>query len=380
MKIKKTLLSCLLMMGMLSASAQEQQAKTEYIFNPHWYVQLQAGGQYTLGEISFDKLLSPNAQVALGYQFGPVIGARLAVNAWQSKAGWNVNDNDYYKWKWNYVAPMVDVTFNLSNLFCGYNPNRLFNVSVFAGAGANIAWSNNEAADVNAALNGVYAAYTAADPNHQNMRYLWDGTKVRFTGQAGANFDFRVSEAVTLGLELQANCLNDRYNSKRAGNADWYFNALAGVKINLGKTHTTRTVTPPAPVERVVERVVEKIVEKPVPTPVPVEEKRETLRRDIFFTINSITIPVAERQKVQDIVDYMNKYPDAKVQITGYADKGTGNARINSRLSANRAQTVVSALIKKGISSSRIISDSKGDTVQPFAANAKNRVSICIAE
>jgi hypothetical protein len=42
---------------------------------------------------------------------------------------------------------------------------------------------------------------------------------------------------------------------------------------------------------------------------------------------------------------------------------------------------VVDALVNNyGISSSRISSDSKGDTVQPFAEHVKNRVSICIAQ
>ena len=65
-----------------------------------------------------------------------------------------------------------------------------------------------------------------------------------------ANVDFRLSDKVSLGVELQATTLNDHYNSKRAGNADWYFNALAGVKYNLGKTYTTRKVEPVAPVAR----------------------------------------------------------------------------------------------------------------------------------
>ena len=108
MKIKNILLSGVVAMGCISASAQEAD-KTVNVFNPHWYVQAQVGGQYTLGEISFDKLLSPNAQLGLGYNFNKVVGARLSLNTWQSKAGQKVQ-NTTYKWKWNYVAPMVDAT------------------------------------------------------------------------------------------------------------------------------------------------------------------------------------------------------------------------------------------------------------------------------
>jgi outer membrane protein OmpA-like peptidoglycan-associated protein len=368
MKIKKIMLSAMLLLGCASMSAQEQ-AKTEYVFNPHWYVQAQVGGQYTLGEIGFSDLLSPNAQIGLGYNFNPVFGLRLAVNAWQSKAGSSIYGTDY-KWKWNYVAPALDVTFNLSNLFCGYNPNRVVSVGIFGGIGANVAFKNDEAQTVNKQIAGVIKA-----TDDQALRLLWSGTKTRLMGQFGANVDFRLSDAVSLGIEAQASTLNDHYNSKKAGNSDWYFNALVGIKCTLGKTHTTRTIAP-AYVAPAQERVVEKIVEKKIEV-----EKQETLRRDVFFTINSTEITIAEMQKVKEIAEYLNKYPNAKVDITGYADKGTGNQAINNSLSAKRAKAVVDTLVNKySISSSRITSSSKGDSEQPFAEQILNRVSICIAK
>ena len=78
--------------------------------------------------------------------------------------------------------------------------------------------------------------------------------------------------------------------------------------------------------------------------------------------------------------DAMIKSGNAKVVITGYADKKTGNARINDRLSKQRSAAVSEALQAKGIAASRIVTDAKGDTVQPFSVNEENRVSICIAE
>jgi outer membrane protein OmpA-like peptidoglycan-associated protein len=84
---------------------------------------------------------------------------------------------------------------------------------------------------------------------------------------------------------------------------------------------------------------------------------------------------------VKDIADYMQKYPKSKVVVTGYADAGTGNDRINDRLAAGRADVVVKALKEQyGISADRITYDSKGSRVQPFAENDMNRVTICIAE
>ena len=86
--MKKAILSCLMLVAGLTASAQEQKGTTEYVFEPHWYLQVQPlGVQYTLGETKFGDLLSYNVQAAVGRQFTQLWGARLAVNAWQSKGG-----------------------------------------------------------------------------------------------------------------------------------------------------------------------------------------------------------------------------------------------------------------------------------------------------
>ena len=366
MKIKKIFMSCLLLAGVLSASAQEEYPKTVYDHNPYWYIQLQGGAQYTLGEIDFSDLISPNVQVALGRQFSPVFGARLAVNAWQSKAGIEAAANTY-KWKWMYVAPGIDLTFNLSNLFCGFNPNRIFNFSVFGGLGANIGW-DNKIDDIKAAAAALYPLTTTATGTSENTQYAWDGTKVRVFGRAGVAADFKVSDAVTLGLEVNANTLSDRYNSKKAGNWDWYFNALAGVKINLGKTYSTRTIEAPKVPEKVVERVIERVVEKPAPQVVEptraVAEKKEVeetkFRRDIFY--------LKAGKTWIDKSEYHN-------------DRGTGNPKINNNLSQRRAQAVANMLIRNyGIKKNRIKVDYKGDTIQPFAKEIENRVAIAICD
>ena len=388
MKIKKIFMSCLLLAGVLSASAQEEYPKTVYDHNPYWYIQLQGGAQYTLGEIDFSDLISPNVQVALGRQFSPVFGARLAVNAWQSKAGIEAAGNTY-KWKWMYVAPGIDLTFNLSNLFCGFNPNRIFNFSVFGGLGANIGW-DNKINDIKAAAAALYPYTTTATGSSENTQYAWDGTKVRVFGRAGVAADFKVSDAVSLGLEVNANTLSDRYNSKKAGNWDWYFNALAGVKINLGKTYSTRTIEAPKVPEKVIERVIERVVEKPAPQVVEptraVAEKKEVeetkFRRDIFYLKAGKTwIDKSEYHKVKEVADYMKEHPNCTVEITGYADRGTGNPKINNNLSQRRAQAVANMLIRNyGIKKNRIKVDFKGDTIQPFAKEIENRVAIAICD
>jgi hypothetical protein len=376
MNIKKVLFTAALALGIMSASAQEQQ--TIEVFNPHWYIQLQGGAQYTLGERDFSDLISPNAQVTVGYNFNPIVGARLSVNAWQSKAGSTI-ENVEYAWKWKYVAPSLDVTVNLSNLVCGYNAYRVFNLGIFAGVGANIAFDNDEAVNVNNRLNALYPGYMRPSAD-QWLRYIWDGTKVRLNGRAGLTADFRVSNRVSVGLEAQANIVSDRYNSKKAPNSDFYFNALAGVKIALGATHKSQVVEP---CNRVVEKIVEvpKIVEKIVEVPAPVSNQVaqvEPLKETFFYAIR-LSDPTANAT-IDKIVEWCNKYPTKSISISGYADKGTGNPKINQGYAKQRADKVAKILQQKGIAASRMTVNSYGDTVQPFAENDKNRCVIVVGE
>ena len=349
----------------------------EYQFKKHFYLDIQGGGQYTLGEAKFKDLLSPNIQGAIGYQFSPVFGLRAQMNGLWSKGGWagfrsKVGEKPYNaKYKFKYIAPGVDFMFNLSNLFCGWNPNRVFNISAFAGGGINWAGGNQEINDIAATLENL---------NDYNLEYLWQGKKVRPYGRAGIDLEFKVSKAVSIMLEGNANMISDKYNSKKADNPNWYFNALAGVRINLGKSYTKKAkpVKEPAPAPAPKQ---EYVAPKPEPKPAPVEKKVEEIRRDIFFTINSYKIAPAEDAKIQEVVDFLNKNPEAKVVVTGYADKGTGNDVINDRIAAKRAAAVVWMLTKKyNIPSERITEKSKGARVQPFAENAKNRVTIMIAK
>ena len=106
----------------------------------------------------------------------------------------------------------------------------------------------------------------------------------------------------------------------------------------------------------------------------------QPMKQDIFFALNSARIQDDQKPKIDRLAEYLQKNPSAKVQVTGYADVNTGNARINKVLSEKRAVNVADALKARGISTDRILVDSKGDTVQPYKTPEENRVSICIAE
>ena len=101
---------------------------------------------------------------------------------------------------------------------------------------------------------------------------------------------------------------------------------------------------------------------------------------NIFFTINSSAIRTTEMNKINEIVEWANRHPEASILLTGYADKETGNPNINQGLSERRASAVKKILREKGIPESRITTDAKGDKVQPFSINEENRAVIVLCQ
>lgn len=354
--------------GAVTVTAQNQEGRKikepgKVVFHPHWFIQGQAGVAHTVGEGKFGDLLSPAAAINVGYKFAPAFGVRIGGSGWQAKGAWASPRQDY---QFKYLQANLDFMVDLSTLFCGFNPDRVFNGYLLAGAGLNGAFDNDEA--------------NALSAQGHELAYLWQGKKVRPAGRLGLGCDFRLTERLGLNLEANANIISDRFNSKKAGNCDWQFNALVGFTVKLGKTveRTAPVYYEPEPVAPAQPK--EEPVAEPQPAPQPEVKKAEPMRQDVFFALNSARIADGQRAKIDALVTYMKQNPDSKVTVTGYADKDTGNARINLTLSEKRARNVAEALKTAGIASERIIIDFKGDTVQPHNTPKENRVSICVAE
>ena len=123
----------------------------------------------------------------------------------------------------NYLQGNVDALLNLSNLFAGYQADRTWTWYALAGVGAMYGFGNAEAVELNKTT---------------TMHYLWDQNIILPAGRVGAGVDMFLTERLGINLEVNANITSDRFNSKRAYNPDWQFNALAGVIVRLGKSQT----------------------------------------------------------------------------------------------------------------------------------------------
>ena len=244
------------------------------------------------------------------------------------------------------------------------------------------------------------------------LEYYWDSKFFAPIGRMGLGVDFRLGECVSLGIEGNTNVLTDKFNSKRADNVDWQFNVLAGLSFRFGKnTRPSKAYADKLAAEEAAaaaaaaaaaeaarlaaEKAAREAAERAAAEKAAAEKAaREAAERaaaeraakaaensdNVFFTIGSTYIRKAEDAKLVKLADWMKANPDFNVSLVGYADRETGTPKGNEKLSAARAKVVKDRLVKLGVEESRIMTAYKGDTVQPFAENAKNRVVMCTLE
>lgn len=365
--------------AVLPAQENEEQ-EYDYTFNPHFFIQGNIGGQYTLGEIPFFDLTYFNAQLGFGYEFTPSVALRLSVNGWKSFGGIDENftpDGNRYSWSWNYVSPSLDLMFDLTNMIGGFNPERKLSAGLLAGIGANFVFSNKEAED---AKQDLIAAYnTTVDISGDVMEYVENRRTLYWPFRFGGFVDYHINDNWAVGLEMQANTLSDQYNSKKTWNTDWYFNGLIGVKYCFGPTHSKTPKEKMIPASQAPEcpevepEVIKEIVEKPV------EVEKTTIYEEIYYDINKDEVSRAEMYKVRRIVEFMKANPDAKIEVSSHADAATGTAEYNQKISERRANNVVKLLKDNGIDESRITYSAHGSSENMYKGEDMNlnRVSIC---
>lgn len=396
MIVKRLTLLIAALMCVLSVSAQQSKTDESVEFRPHWDLQLQGGVGYTIGESSaIGDLTSPALYLSTNYRFHPAMGVRFGLGGWQGRGVAVLTDSNY---AFKFMQLNADYKLDLCTLFGGYNHRRVVGVYLMAGAGLNYGFNNKEAASI-----------AANSPSYMEMEYLWD-SKLFVAGRFGVGIDFRVGERVLLNLEANANVMSDKFNSKRADNADWQMNLLAGVSYSFGKKYRTsqkwveeqeaikaaellRQQQEEEAKRKAAEEEAKRIAEEQERQRLEAERlaKEEEARKaaeirqanikeyseDIFFTIGSATIRKAEAEKVKELAQWLSEHADYDVYVIGYADKETGTEKGNLRLSQRRAVAVKDMLIKLGVEESRIDFGFVGDTEQPFKSAEKNRVVIC---
>ncbi len=309
---------------------------------------------------------NPGAAIALGKWFTPGLGLRTKV---QGIWGKTVTDEDNAGNGNKYWIASEQVLFNISNMLCGYNEKRVWNLIPFVGVSVGRSMSYNEYglglstgiqsswrickkvriyAEVG--VNFMEGNLDGVDASKKSC--IWDSHDNNVYGEIGLTFNLgkatwnAVPDVDALNAQHQAeiDALNAQLRDANAEN-DRLKNLLANQK----------------PVEKVVSEDLSKL---------PVS---------VFFNINESEI-ASEKDlvNVQTLANYA-KDNNKKLVVTGYADSATGSEDYNQTLSEARANTVKAALENMGVDSSNIVSKANGGVDELSPEDLNRRVIIQLA-
>ena len=91
---------------------------------------------------------------------------------------------------------------------------------------------------------------------------------------------------------------------------------------------------------------------------------------DVLFDTGRAELKPGAGQKMDQLAHFLNEHPDRKLQIEGFTDS-VGSEAYNEELSQRRAEAVKSALLTRGVNSSRIETKGYGKSY-PVASNSES--------
>lgn len=397
--MKKLSLLFILVVLSLGAFAQQKSEqpgrKTNFVTNgfwDNWFVGAGAGANLFLGKGMSDgpffkqPTLTVNGQV--GKWFTPYIGFR-GQGTFGSLHTFDYSGKNNIMATQKLMTVQINAMFDITNYLCGYNSSRFYHFIIFGGAGGGVGWD----------------AKSHGNDLGDNHKFL--------TVNAGIIQQFRIIDPLTLDLEIGASAVPA--DLKRIDVSDNRYQGLLNVSLgltyNFGNSKNSATSIASnvdgrtygfAPFvdqtldfdklnselealrkrNAILEKRPEYCPECPKPAPAPQPVANTFVSNVVFFKLNSSVIDASQQVSIYNTAQYMKDNASAKVRVVGYADKDTGTASYNEKISERRAKAVADTLIKKyGISSDRVIVEWKGSSVQPYPQNnAWNRVAIFYAD
>lgn len=377
MKTKLILLSLAMVGFAMSASAQ---TKEKYTSNgaDNIFVSVTGGVSTTYSGKSEGKFgkLAPHFTVSVGKWFNPVIGIRGQVGFWRTNFYTMHNPDNAGKVAnhKNMVVARLDGLYNISNAIWGYNPDRLFNLSVFAGPGLTFA-KTSKGFDIYDSSNGL-----------TNHRRGTNGEKLRphINGSIGLQGKFNVSQYWDIDLEVRGEIADSYLGYANTSSAIGALFFGAGVTYTFGgkKFQKLNPAVDTSALTDEINRLRSELaaaLNKPAEVRTVVETKTVTETKfnktPIFFKIGSSKLDTYAKATVKLVADGI-KASGGTFKVQAYADKATGSSSFNQKLTDARAQAVYDALVAEGVPASQLQIVSNGGVDNMFGDRETTRVVI----
>lgn len=363
--MKKFVIGAALLGMSMTAFAQQADPTLKYSvatnsFWSNWFIQV--GGDYNIwysnqehgrhldngGDFDFlsKQRRSFGGSVAIGKWFTPGFGLRTKLQGFNSKKIGAVGVTSQHFWSLN-----EQIMFNLSNLFMGYNPERVWNISPFIGGGmARNMSANRYVMQLSAGINSSWRLCRNldlyAEAGWNRMEDNFDGNEMAqlsntHHGRGWEDKDNHLYAEIGLTFKLGKATWNktpdvDAIKALSQSQIDALNSQLNDLNAENGKLRKELAEKPKT-------TVLTKSLKEFVATPI-----------SVFFNIGKIDVAL-----LKDLVNVraLAKYAienNSHILVTGYADSSTGTPAINQRLSEQRANTIVEELVKMGVNRSNI--------------------------
>ncbi|MDR1527218.1 MAG: OmpA family protein [Dysgonamonadaceae bacterium] len=326
-----------------------------------WFVGVNGGARIYFGDhnrqMELSDRFSAGGGLYLGKWWTSVIGTRIGYSLQTIKGvtqtGVHATRTDeyligrpHYLYEQKFKAGHLygDALFNVSNLFFGLKPERVYTLSPYIGLGWMRTWDNPQADAVSANI-GLLNLFRLSSKLDFALDIRGALVDDHFDGEVGGReqegllsidlslayrFGKTVSRPEPSGMssaELAA--LNERLNQVRQENA------------TLRDQITTQSRDLQGSYRTQIERITE----------------WKDVASDVYirFELGKSDLSKEARVQLGFLADLLRTYTEGTYTITGYADAFTGTPAINARLSRTRADVVKNCLIREfGIDGSRL--------------------------
>lgn len=398
MKTKSVIMAAVMAGTVCSAAAQEEKEKYySESWKDNFFISVGVGVQGTTNpDTKFGKTISPLVNVSVGKLITPVWGVRGQVYGWSSKMETNYPfasvNGPVVERKENYVGVNLDAMVNLINLFGGYNPERAFDLNLFAGPSMNVVknysgWIPGYT-EVATPLPGATQFETVLDPAKSKV----GGHALRWLmgASVGLEAKYNFNPYWSLDLDVRGQVTPSILGAYSSGKTEGYLYMTLGTTYTFGGRKFVSTATDETEKQAINEavnrykeelaRAEEQLAEAKSATNTEAQViTKEVLvpgPRSIFFKIGSAEIDDYGKVNLKQAAQIMKQNPDKKYKIAGYADKATGSKQLNQKLSEKRAQAVYDALVAEGVSEKQLELVGFGGTDNMFGKDKLNRVVI----
>ncbi len=385
--MKKSALLALACAAMVSTNAFAAAPEITYVEDPaqgytfnrfkdNWFLTAEGGINVVFGTtdkvLDFKDRIAPAFGLQVGKWFSPIMGFRGGLTYLGQKGaannsgayglckdanGYMMHDG-YYKTHIGQLGVNFDAMLNVTNWWCGYKPNRVYNFIAYVGGATYFGFEHKFNKDGNDGWEKDFDTSLAL--------------------RGGIINSFNVSRQVALSLDIRYTAVAQNKEAKEYNRISNNVAAFLGVTYLFNQRTWNAPIVPVIPViedcdpikARLAEcegrlqdtqRKLDECLRRPMPKAPEAAPCVQSLAT-VYYPIGSATVSRTDRNVLKSVAATMKADTSVKYNVCGWADNYTGSEAVNARLRTKRAESVKRILVANGVNADQLnVTTNAGD-------------------